>query len=204
MNQNPNLSPTFFIDCDNPSIIEKVDEFIRSDQTMAQRTSLLFQFVRDHIKYSIYAPRTTPLDFQASRTLIRGKGYCVQKAVLFVALNRRAGIPSRLRFAEIKNHSAPPELVAKRGTNVFAYNGYAEVLVHGRWVKAAPMYDRQFCRDRGIPLVVFNGDKDALLPARTLDGRRHVEYLKNHGAYTDLPYDSIKAASLSTKYLDIK
>jgi hypothetical protein len=77
-----------------------------------------------------------------------------------------------------------------------------EVLVDGRWVKAAPMYDKRFCRDKGIPLVTFDGKQDALLPARTLDGRRHIDYLKDHGAFTDLPYDSIQAASLSVKYLD--
>jgi len=47
------------------------------------------------------------------------EGYCVQKAVLLVALARAAGIPARLRFAEIRSHLTAPEIVEKRGSNLF-------------------------------------------------------------------------------------
>ena len=89
----------------------------------------LFLFVRDGIRYNVYAQRPTDSHFKASRVLAAGEGYCVQKAVLLTALARCAGIPARLRFAEIRAHLTPPELVLKRGSNVFAYHGLADLYI---------------------------------------------------------------------------
>lgn len=201
MKENPYLKPTYFIDCDADSVREKSLELTRNAKKIRERAIALFTFVRDEIHYNVFSPRPSPDYFRASHVLAAGEGYCVQKAVLLVALARAAGIPSRLRFAEIKNHLASAELVAKRGSNVFAWHGLAEVCIRGTWMKVTPTYDLEYCRKAGVFPVHFDGTTDALLPPRTRDGRLHVEYLKDRGAFRDLPVDEIRKASLSRRYL---
>jgi transglutaminase-like putative cysteine protease len=58
--------------------------------------------VRDEIKYNMYTPKFLPEHFLASNILAKNEGYCVQKAVLLVALARAAGIPAGLGFAKIR------------------------------------------------------------------------------------------------------
>jgi len=195
------LSPTFFIDCDSVSIRKQSREVIGSEIREREKATNLFFFVRDKIKYSLYAPRASPKDFRASQILSRGEGYCVQKAVLLVALARAADISARLRFSTIRNHLTPPELLEKRGTNVFAYHGLAELYIEDSWIKATPTYDLDYCKKTGTIPVHFDGTKDALLPPRALDGRPHIEYLKDRGFFKDLPFDELRRASISSKYI---
>jgi transglutaminase-like putative cysteine protease len=50
-------------------------------------------------------------------------GYCVQKAVALTAAARAAGIPSRLGFADVKNHLQSERLRAAMGTDLFVWHG---------------------------------------------------------------------------------
>jgi hypothetical protein len=52
-----------------------------------------------------------------------------------------------------------------------------------------------------IAPIRFDGEKDALLPAYTEDGRPNVEYIEDRVFFADLPIEEIKKASLSSKYL---
>lgn len=201
MQENPYVTPTFFIDSDTASVRERSDILTRNVEETRQKAIALFHFVRDEIRYNVFLPRPSAEYFRASHVLEKGEGYCVQKAVLLVALARAAGIPSRLRFAEIRNHLTAPELLQKRETNVFAWHGLAELLIHGMWIKVTPTYSLGYCKKTGIFPVDFDGEHDALLPLHTIDGRLHIEYLRDRGPYEDLPFDDIQKASLSWKYL---
>ena len=194
------LSPTFFIDCDEPAIVEKSRELTLPVEEARENAIRVFYFVRDEVAYNAFSPRTDA-DYRASRTLIRMEGYCVQKAVLLVALARAAGIPARLRFADIRGHLTPAEFVEKRGSNLFSYHGLADLYIEGRWVKATPTYDREYCRKAGVEPVEFDGGGDAMLPAYALDGRRNVEYVMDRGFFDDLPLEDIRKASASWKYM---
>ena len=79
----------------------------------------LFYFVRDSIRYNLFMISVFEEDFKASRILEWGKGYCVQKAVLLTALARAAGIPTRMAFAQIRNHRVPEHIVKTTGSNIF-------------------------------------------------------------------------------------
>lgn len=201
-NDNPYLKPTYFIDSDAESVREKSLELSRSEEGDMQKAVSLFSFVRDEIKYNVFSERSRREHYKASYVLSCKEGYCVQKAVLLVALARAAGIPARLRFAQIRNFLTSKELLDKRGTNVFAYHGYTELHIKGLWIKATPCYDLAYCNKVGLPPVVFTGQGDGLLPSFTLDGRPHMEYIKDRGAFQDLPFDDIRKASLSGKYLN--
>lgn len=195
------LDHTFFIDCDHLSVKEKSKELTANIKDAKEKAIRLFYFVKDEIRYNIFAPRSTCGCFKASRVLAVKEGYCVQKAVLLVALARAAGIPARLRFAEIRAHLTSPEIVAQRGSNVFLYHGLTDLQIYGRWIKATPTYDLEYCKKMNIVPISFDGESDAMLPASTQDGRPNVEYIKDLGFFADLPLEEIKKASFSSKYM---
>jgi transglutaminase-like putative cysteine protease len=167
VNKNDYLGPSFFIDCDDPIIKDKSRELTANIDETLEKARRIFYFVRDDIKYNIYSPRPSDADFKASHVLAKGEGYCVQKALLLVALARAAGIPARLRFAEIRIHHTAKSIAEKRGSNVFPYHGLTDIYVEGHWVKATPTYDLGYCRKAGIAPVELDGKTDALLPLST-------------------------------------
>ena len=95
------LQPTPVIDCNNPSIQEKSKDLTKGQADIIEKARSLFYFVRHEIKYTIYVSKSRPEHFLASNTLSKREGYCVQKAVLLVALARAAGIPAGLGFARL-------------------------------------------------------------------------------------------------------
>ena len=196
------LRPTPYIDSDAEPVQGKALEIVRGFSGERDRAIRLFYAVRDGIRYSIYGKRSLPEHFRASFILAAGEGYCVQKAVLLVALSRAVSIPARLRFASIRSHLMSKEMLEKRGSNFFPYHGYADLYVEGSWVKAAPTFDLVSCVNAGLRPVEFDGRYDALLPSTTLDGRQHIEYVEDRGFFEDIPFDAIMAASLRHKYLN--
>jgi transglutaminase-like putative cysteine protease len=196
------LKPTPYIDCDAETVEKKALEIVQGIAAERERAIRIFYAVRDGIKYSIYGKRSLPEHFRASFILAAGEGYCVQKAILLVALSRAALIPARLRFAAIRSHLVSKEMLEKRGSNLFPYHGYTDLFIEGSWVKAAPTFDLVSCMNAGLRPVEFDGRNDALLPSTALDGRRHVEYVEDRGFFEDVPFDTIMAASLRHKYLN--
>ena len=50
------------------------------------------------------------------------------------------------------------------------------------------------CERFDVPPVDFDGQSDALMHAVTSDGTRHMEYVRDHGSFDDLPLDRILTA----------
>lgn len=185
------LQPTYTIDCENSEIIRTAQELTADCSSNPERAVRLFSFVRDEIRYNLYMSSTFEEDFIASRILQWRKGYCVQKAVLFAALGRAAGIPSRLVFAKIRNHRVPRKIVEALGDNVFPFHGYNQFLLNGKWISVAATFDRKLCEKNGLRLVEFNGEDDAILPETDLKGRPFIEYLEKYEPQSDLPFQHI-------------
>ena len=185
------LEPTYTIDSGSDAIAEKANELTGQCLDMEEKAVRLFYYVRDEIRYNVYMISAFEEDFRASQVLLWKKGYCVQKAVLLAALGRAAGIPSRLAFAKIKNHRVPSHLVRELGTNVFPRHGYNQFFINGKWVSSAATFDRELCRKNGLPLVEFDGKRDAVLPERDLSGRPYIEYIKKFDPTADLPFEWI-------------
>jgi transglutaminase-like putative cysteine protease len=183
------LSPTFFIDSDNPAIKDVVRKLTSEPEGDIPKAVRLFYFVRDQIRYNPYTPRFLPEHFRASTTLERGEGFCVQKAALLAALSRAAKIPARLGFAVLRNHCLPERLSALLIGDEIPDHGYAELYLEGKWVKATPAFDGYTSgRNRMVP-VKFDGIHHALLPSLTVEGKLHIEYLSFRGEYDDIPFE---------------
>jgi len=185
------LKPTEAINSDSEAIQEKARELTRDCGGEEEKAVKLFYFVRDSIHYNVYMISMYLEDFVASTTLQRGKGYCVEKAVLLAALGRAAGIPTRLAFARIKNHRVPARLLDRIGTNVFPRHGYNQFYLNGHWVTAAATFDKGPCQKNGLPTVEFDGVHDATLPETDLSGNPYIEYLEKYEPQADLPLEWI-------------
>lgn len=186
------LKATEAIDCDNEAIRELAEDLTSGCISNEEKAVQLFYFVRDSIRYNLYMISAYLEDFKASTVLARGKGYCVQKAVLLTALGRAARIPARLAFAKIKNSRVPPSLLEKTGTNIFPGHGYNQFQLRGRWVSAAATFDKELCEKNALPPVEFDGVHDALLPKTDLAGRPYIEYVELYEPQADLPIEWIR------------
>ena len=185
------LKPTSMIDCDARVIMETQLELTGEKREPVEKAQSLFYFVRDKIKYNPYLPRYLPEHFRASETLARGEGFCIQKAVLLVALSRAAGIPARPGFAVIRNHLLSGKMAELLYGNILPDHGYAELWLINKWVKATPAFDMDMCRKNKIIPVQFDGTSDAKFHSHTQDGKLHIEYLLDRGHYDDVPVNKI-------------
>jgi len=189
------LQCTYTVDCEEKSIEEKSQMLTIGQETMIEKAKALFYFVRDQIKYNPYVPLYTLEDNKASITLKRGEGYCVQKAILLVALARASGIPAKLGFADIRNYILTKKLAdAMKGKNLFIYHGYVAFYLDGKWVKATPAFDLKMCKKNRIIPVEFDGKSDAQLHRYNQEGKLHIEYVRDHGYYDDLPWEKLLEA----------
>lgn len=192
------LRPTEFLDCGSSAVRDFVERVARDAGDEREIARRLFAAVRDEIRYDPYQISGDPANYRASAVLAAGHGWCVSKSVLLTAAARAAGIPARLGYADVKNHLQSERLRETMGTDLFVWHGYSLLHLGGRWAKASPAFNRELCARFGVQPLEFDGTEDALLHAYTGDGKRHMEYVNDHGAYTDLPFETIMAALRET------
>ena len=190
------LCPTFFIDSDNPVVAGYAERICgrkgaTSDKEKAIR---LYYAVRDEIRYDPYDLQYSTGALKASAVIAKGSGYCVAKAVVLAAVARQQGVPARLGFADVRNHLSTARLREVMGTDLFIYHGYTELLIEGRWVKATPAFNLSLCQRFQVRPLDFDGEHDSIFHEFTTEGERHMEYVKDHGSFSDLPFEEIFAA----------
>ncbi len=192
------LQPTFFLDFTEPEVAAFAEKLCRGKNSATARAVALYYGVRDQIRYDPYDLRHSRSALQASSVLRKASGYCVAKAGLLAAVARQQGIPSRLGFADVTNHLSSPRLREKMGTDLFIYHGYTELHLAGRWVKATPAFNLALCERFGVLPLEFDGSHDSIFHQFDRSGRRHMEYVRDHGHFADLPFDRLFAAYAHT------
>jgi transglutaminase-like putative cysteine protease len=185
------LAPTPYIDCDNQQIADYAHGLTRPDASPVENAISLYYAVRDDVRYDPYNILLDPVHLKASCTLQARRGYCVAKAILLAAVSRAVGIPSRLGFADVKNHLTTARLRAIMQTDLFVYHGYTELLLNGRWVKATPAFNRTLCERFNVKPLDFDGVNDSVFQAYDLMGNKHMEYVWDHGTFADVPLGDI-------------
>ncbi len=189
------LRPTAILDCDHPLVREKARAAAGSPPGDPVATAVkLYLAVRDGIWYDPYLPFHRPEHYRASCVLEQGRAFCIGKAGLLCALGRACGIPSRLAFADVRNHLATRQLIEFMGTDVFVCHGVTEFFLEGRWVKATPAFNVQLCRRHGVDPLEFNGREDSLFQPFNSSGSRFMEYVRERGSFDDIPVGAIVRA----------
>lgn len=60
-----------------------------------------------------------------------------------------------------------------------------------KWVKATPAFNIEMCNKFDLKPVEFDGNTDAIFHKTNEKGELHIEYVKYHGTYADLPFKEI-------------
>jgi len=191
------LARTSFLDFDDPAVAAFARE-AAGGGSQREKAVRLYAKVRDGIRYDPYAFHVAPEALRASSTLRARTGWCVPKAVLLAACCRAEGIPARLGFADVRNHLSTEKLRAQMGTDLFVYHGYVALHVGGEWRKVSPAFNAELCARFGVPPLEFDGRSDALLHAYDGEGRRHMEYVTDHGTWTGVPLERMLTAFKAT------
>jgi transglutaminase-like putative cysteine protease len=185
------LQPSDFIDSDHESVIAFAAEAAGEAVDARQKAVNIYYAIRDSIRYDPYRIDFTPEEFRASACIARGYGFCITKAVLLAACCRAQGIPARLGFGDVKNHLATERLIEFNGGDIFYFHGYAELYLDGKWVKATPAFNIELCDKFGVLPLEFDGVADSVFHPHDKEGRRHMEYVRYHGAFVDLPWQRL-------------
>jgi transglutaminase-like putative cysteine protease len=187
------LQPSQCIDSAHPAIVELTRSLMDAERSDQENAVTLYYWVRDKIRYNPYALGTTVGSFLASATLQAGEAWCVPKAILLAALCRAAGIPTRVGFADVRNHLSTERLRAAMDTDVFYFHGYTSIYLNEHWVKATPAFNVELCQKFGLHPLEFDGREDSLYHEFDVAGNRHMEYLNDRGEYLDLPFEELSA-----------
>jgi len=180
------LAPAEYIDSDHPAIAALAAKAVTPDMPAAEKARRFYLAARE-IRYDPDLDYSDPEIYRASSVLQAGRAYCVGKAALFAALCRASGIPARVAFGDVTNHLSSEKLREKMGTNYFAWHGFTEVFLDGRWIKASPTFNSTLCARFGVAPLDFDGGTDALLQAYDGAGRTFMKYEVLHGAFHDVP-----------------
>jgi transglutaminase-like putative cysteine protease len=179
------LAPGEYIDSEHPAVVAEAKRLTCNAASPRERARVIYHAVRD---MTYHADDFTDLEtFRASSVLALGRSYCAGKASLCVALCRATGLPARIAFADVTNHLSNARLRELMGTDLFAWHGYCEILLDGRWVKVSPTFDAALCERLGVRPLEFDGLTDALLQAYDGEGRLFMSYDRPHGTFHDVP-----------------
>ncbi|UCD82058.1 MAG: transglutaminase domain-containing protein [Desulfobacterales bacterium] len=189
------LASTPIIDSDHETIVDYANRAIKdAGQDPVSMAVKLYYAVRDVVWYDPYLPFYRPEHYRASNVLKRGRAFCVGKATLLCALGRACGIPSRVGFADVRNHLATKQLLDFLGSDLFVYHGFTEFYLNGRWCKATPAFNIQLCKRHKVIPLEFDGLQDSIFQPFNTENKLFMEYVADHGAYADIPVEEIVAA----------
>ena len=188
------LGATEFFDIDHPEVRSFTARAVGDAATARARAVKLFYAVRDRIRYDPYRISFDPQAYRASAVIAAGYGWCVPKAGLLAACARVVGIPSAVGLADVVNHLNTEKLRQRMGgVDVFYDHGYTALWIDGRWVKAVPAFNIELCDRFGVKPTDFDGEHDALYQEHDASGRLHMQYLTDHGTWSDMPLDQVEA-----------
>lgn len=189
-----NLAPTELLDHESPQVRRFVEKAVGTDLSKmepAARAVALFYAVRDGLRYEVYQSDLSRAGMRASAIIDRGFGFCIHKSLVYAAVTRAAGVPSRIVLGDVRNHLASPRLRELVGGDLFRFHCLTEVHLGGRWVKATPVFNRMLCRLYKIAPLEFDGETDSVYHPYDEQGRQHMEFVHWHGEFDDFPYDLV-------------
>jgi transglutaminase-like putative cysteine protease len=186
------LRETRFMDYGAASVRAFAGSALAGETAEIGKAVRLFYAVRDSIRYDPFSMRLEPSTYAASHVLAAGSAYCLPKAILLVACARLAGLPAGIGLSDVVNHLVTEKLKTRLGGKTyFMHHGYAVLYLEGAWVKAAPAFNIELCERFGVRPTEFDGRSNAILQEFDARDRRHMEYVKDHGIWSDFPFEKV-------------
>jgi len=186
------LQPNYFVDADHESIAHFVNA--NSDGTLNSKERLieLYYAIRDGWHYNPYHVSTQRADYRASNLLFRSYergGHCIDKANLLAACARILGVPSRLHFANVRNHIGTEKFEEVLQTNLMVFHGYVELWLDDKWVAATPAFNKELCERLGVAPLAFDGETSSIFQEYDRKGGTFMQYEHDYGSFADIPFD---------------
>ena len=188
-NMEQYLRPAHFMDSDNADVIAYAYKVVGEEKDPLKQAVLLYYAVRDGFLYNPYNIDLSDEGMKASTMLHKGFGYCGEKANLLAACGRVLSIPSRVGFADVKNHINSQKLMELLRSDILAFHGFTEFYLNGKWVKATPAFNKTLCEKLGVQPLEFNGMEDSVFQENDGPQGQFMEYVKDHGTFADIPRD---------------
>ena len=188
------LNPTYFLYYDTEELVDFATTVCAGKDSPTEKAIALYYAVRDQIIYNPYDLKYSRTAMKASSVLKKQSGYCVSKTILLAAAGRHQGIPCRLGFADVTNHLSSAKLREKMGTDLFIYHGYTEMYLNEKWVKATPAFNLSLCTRFNVKPLEFDGTADSIFHEYNTLGQKHMEYVRDHGHFADLPFEELFTA----------
>ena len=192
------LAATALVDSDDPAVAEFARRHAQGADDRARAVALYYA-VRDDFRYDPYRIDLSPRGMRASTVLATGYGWCVTKAALLAAACRALGIPARLGYADVRNHLSTERMRQTMKTDIFVWHGYTDIWLDGAWRKATPAFNLSLCERFGLLPLEFDGVADSIYHPFDRAGNRHMEYVRQRGAFDDMPLAEI-AADIARTY----
>lgn len=186
----PFLQPNRHVDSDNPALVAFARD-IAGDLPPREAAVALYGVVRERLRYNPWRVKFTEDAYRASDVLARDPdegGHCIDKALLLAGAARALGIPSRMHYANVRNHVGTAKLEEALGTDLLVFHGYTELHLGGRWVAATPAFNAALCKHLGVAPLEFDGVHDSIFQEYDRDGGQFMEYVTDHGAHAGVPF----------------
>jgi len=188
---DPFLIPNFFVDSDHPAVVAYAHEHADDSSDSTENAVRLYYAIRDGFRYNPWRIKTIPEAFKASDLLSRPRdegGHCIDKANLLAACARVMGIPSRLHFANVRNHIGAEAFEKVLGTDLLVFHGYSELYLDGSWVAATPAFNKELCDHLGVDPLEFDGKHSSVFQQFDKRGGLFMEYIHDYGVFAELPF----------------
>ncbi len=179
--------PTPFMDFDHEAVQTYTLENAGKSSNQTDQAISLYYAVRDGIRYNPYKLDFSENGLKASTTIQVGEGWCVPKAALLAACCRAMGIPSRLGYADVRNHLSTAKMREQMQTDIFHWHGYTSTYLEGKWVKSTPAFNIELCERFRLRPLEFDGQNDSIYHPFDLEGNKHMDYVKFRGEFDDVP-----------------
>lgn len=189
------LEPNFFVDFEHPEVTQFAREHGVGSSPIEVAVNLYYA-IRDGFRYNPWQVADSPDAFRASTVAVRSYsqgGHCIDKAILLAACARFHGIPSRLHFANVRNHIGTQKLEERLGTDLLVFHGYAELFLEERWVAATPAFNKELCDHLGVDPLDFDGKTDSIFQQYNRAGGLFMEYVHDYGVFAEIPYSLMTA-----------
>jgi len=181
------LRETAFMDFGSHEVQQFLQTNVAKEASAFDNILSLYVAVRDRFRYDPFHVNLSPAELTASALIRRGSGFCVEKANLLGACARTLGVPSRLGFANVRNHIGTGKVEAALQSDVLVFHGYVELWLQGQWVKATPAFNRSLCEKLNVEPLEFDGLHDSIFQQFARTGQRYMEYLHDYGAFAEIP-----------------
>jgi len=154
------LANDIFLQLDNPRIVEAASRIVGNESDNWKKSQLIYEWVHASVKKAMVPSLPTALD-----VLTTLEGDCNEHTMLYTALARASGVPTRMAIG----------LVWSEEFDAFYYHAWPEVFV-GRWVWMDPTLGQKVADATHIKLV--NGDLQEWWKVAPYMGRLKLEVLE--------------------------